>query len=144
MQLSSKTLCKGIHLLIVVSMFILARSSLQTALHESALEYYGNHSKRVRRKRNRQAGSTGTAQAYGVLATPLASSAFCFELLPIYENVGGTFQIDQLNPSAPKDGLLVMNIKWVVLLNFVGKRKSPESTFPCLLLLIMAPVNLFV
>jgi hypothetical protein len=43
--------------------------SLQEALHEPAVEYYTSHSKRVRRKRNRQAQS---ATSYGPLSPPLA------------------------------------------------------------------------
>ena len=38
-------------------------SSLQEALYESALEYYTNHSKRVRRKRNRH--SQSASSTYG-------------------------------------------------------------------------------
>ncbi|KAH7102159.1 Foie gras liver health family 1-domain-containing protein [Auriculariales sp. MPI-PUGE-AT-0066] len=37
--------------------------SLQDALHESAMEYYSNHSKRVRKKRNRHANVGGTPPA---------------------------------------------------------------------------------
>ncbi|KAF8584313.1 hypothetical protein K439DRAFT_1633686 [Ramaria rubella] len=53
--------------------------SLQSALHDAALEYYLNHSKRVRRKRNRQVGSIASGISIhshtGTFATP-TSAAF--------------------------------------------------------------------
>ncbi|KAI0753080.1 Foie gras liver health family 1-domain-containing protein [Daedaleopsis nitida] len=52
--------------------------SLQDALHEPAIEYYTNHSKRVRRKRNRHS----QVNSYQVPLTPLASTGVARPLRP--------------------------------------------------------------
>ena len=52
--------------------------SLQDALYEPALEYYTNHSKRVRRKRNRHS----QVNSYQVPLTPLASAGVARPLRP--------------------------------------------------------------
>ena len=55
-------------------------ASLQHALFESALEYYTNHSKRVRRKRNRH--SQAPAVTYPNPLTPMGSTAVARPLRP--------------------------------------------------------------
>jgi len=50
--------------------------SLQSALHDAALEYYLNHSKRVRRKRNRHTGSVSSGQGTAYSHLGVAPSAF--------------------------------------------------------------------
>ena len=52
--------------------------SLQDALYEPALEYYTNHSKRVRRKRNRHS----QASSYQVPISPLATAGTARPLRP--------------------------------------------------------------
>ncbi|KAI1785207.1 Gryzun, putative trafficking through golgi-domain-containing protein [Ganoderma leucocontextum] len=52
--------------------------SLQEALYEPALEYYTNHSKRVRRKRNRHS----QASSYQIPITPLVSTGIARPLRP--------------------------------------------------------------
>ncbi|KAI0767041.1 Gryzun, putative trafficking through golgi-domain-containing protein [Fomes fomentarius] len=51
--------------------------SLQDALYDSAIEYYTNHSKRVRRKRNRHSQTS-----YQIPLTPLASAGIARPLRP--------------------------------------------------------------
>ncbi|KAH9944784.1 Gryzun, putative trafficking through golgi-domain-containing protein [Amylocystis lapponica] len=53
--------------------------SLQEALYEAALEYYTNHSKRVRRKRNRHAQGTG---AHALQPSPLGGAVAARPLRP--------------------------------------------------------------
>ncbi|KAH9942206.1 Foie gras liver health family 1-domain-containing protein [Epithele typhae] len=52
--------------------------SLQDALYEPAIDYYTNHSKRVRRKRNRHSQSS----SYSIPHTPLASAGIARPLRP--------------------------------------------------------------
>ena len=53
-------------------------ASLQDALYEPALEYYTNHSKRVRRKRNRHS----QASSYQIPISPLATTGVARPLRP--------------------------------------------------------------
>lgn len=55
-----------------------APHSLQDALYEPALEYYTNHSKRVRRKRNRHS----QASSYQIPISPLATAGTARPLRP--------------------------------------------------------------
>ncbi len=52
--------------------------SLQEALYEPALEYYTNHSKRVRRKRNRHS----QVSSYQLPMSPMASAGIARPLRP--------------------------------------------------------------
>ena len=52
--------------------------SLQDALYEPALEYYTNHSKRVRRKRNRHS----QVASYQLPLSPMASAGIARPLRP--------------------------------------------------------------
>ena len=60
--------------------------SLQDALYEPALEYYTNHSKRVRRKRNRHS----QAASYQLPLSPMASAGIARPLRP----EGGTVRYE--------------------------------------------------
>ena len=51
------------------ALLTMIQHSLQDALYEPALEYYTNHSKRVRRKRNRHSQSTSS---FGIPVSPTA------------------------------------------------------------------------
>ena len=75
----SVTLYAGASLQLVFhALLTMIQHSLQDALYEPALEYYTNHSKRVRRKRNRHS----QASSYQIPISPLATTGTARPLRP--------------------------------------------------------------